>query len=83
MDLIWNNHYNSGSVPLEKKVGSFWWKDFLKYINKYKELATIIVGDGRSVNLWYDKWDNKIQNAVPPNCSLMPSTKTSHSSKQK
>lgn len=65
MDLIWNNHYNSSSVPSEKKVGSFWWKDFLKYINKYKELATIIVGDGRSVNLWYDKWDNKIQNAVP------------------
>lgn len=61
MDIVCKNHCKDGTTPPDKKVGSFWWRDVLKNLPTYKELTHIKMGDGRTIQLWNDKWTNKIQ----------------------
>jgi hypothetical protein len=40
--------------------GSFWWRDILKLINKFKGLAVFSLQDGQSCFLWHDLWATDI-----------------------
>jgi hypothetical protein len=56
INLIWEKYYHNGRLPAVGKVGSFWWRDILKLIDKYKGMATVNIQDGRTCLFWEDLW---------------------------
>ena len=54
--LIWEKYYSNGRLPNHVKKGSFWWKDVLKLLDKFKGMASVSVADGASCLLWNDCW---------------------------
>jgi hypothetical protein len=48
-----------GNFTTQKK-GSFWWKDVLKLIDKFKGMATVTVKDGKDCLMWEDLWNNSV-----------------------
>jgi hypothetical protein len=36
VDLIWKNHYNGEGLLTFTNKGSFWWKDMIKLLSKFK-----------------------------------------------
>ncbi|WVZ76722.1 hypothetical protein U9M48_024674 [Paspalum notatum var. saurae] len=57
--LVWEKHYNHGKLPGHVKKGSFWWKDVLKLLYKFKGLAAVNINGGSSCLLWEDLWLGK------------------------
>jgi hypothetical protein len=53
--LVWKNYYGNGKLPGQIKKGSFWWRDIVKLLDKYKSLASVLVAIGDTVLLWSDK----------------------------
>jgi hypothetical protein len=47
-------------LPGQNKKGSFWWRDIVKLLDKYKNLALVPVAIGDTVLLWSDKWNGNI-----------------------
>jgi hypothetical protein len=39
--------------------GSFWWRDILKLLDKFKGLASVQIKDGASCLFWEDCWDGQ------------------------
>ena len=66
VNIIWANHYHNNAVSTEIPISSFWWKDILKTLHIYKELAQVEVGDGRTTLLWHDKWGNICKSEIFP-----------------
>jgi len=62
VNLIWNTYYNDGSLPGQKKKGSFWWRDIVKLLDIYKKLASVKVADGTTVLFWTDSWNGQALN---------------------
>jgi len=56
VNLVWEKHYKHGKLPSHVKKGSFWWRDNLKLLDKFKEFTFITVGDGPSCLFWSDNW---------------------------
>jgi hypothetical protein len=56
VNIIWTNHY-SHSLPSDRPVGSFWWRDVLKTLEPFKSIARVEIGDGKTTLLWHDNWD--------------------------
>jgi hypothetical protein len=54
VSLIWNNHYKSGKVPCNKKVGSFWWKEVMENLNTLRGISKAIIEDGHTIRMWGD-----------------------------
>lgn len=54
--LIWEKHYNNDKLPSHVKKGSFWWRDMLKLLDKFKGIALVLVKDGASCLFWDDCW---------------------------
>jgi hypothetical protein len=52
--LIWEKHYTNCRLPSHVEKGSFWWKDILKLLDKFKGMASASVPDGASCLLWDD-----------------------------
>jgi hypothetical protein len=46
VSLVWEKYYNFGKLPGEIKKGSFWWRDILKLLIKFKGMARVQVGSG-------------------------------------
>jgi hypothetical protein len=42
------------------KKGSFWWKDLLKLIDTFRNIAQYMVGDGTTVMFWSDLWNGNL-----------------------
>lgn len=57
VNLIWDNYYSEGELPGQRKRGSFWWRDVIKLLPSFKELATPAARDGASIQLWHDHWN--------------------------
>jgi hypothetical protein len=55
--LVWDNYYGNRKLPGQTKKGSFWWRDIVKLLEKYKNLASVLVATGDTVLLWSDKWN--------------------------
>ena len=60
VQLIWENYYNDGSLPGQRKRGSFWCRDILKLLVSFKGLAMVNVLDGASCLFWDDLWNNRV-----------------------
>jgi hypothetical protein len=54
--LVWEKHYSNGKLPSHTKKGSFWWRDILKLLDKFKGLASVQASDGASCLFWDDCW---------------------------
>jgi hypothetical protein len=59
VSLIWEVHYDFGKLPRNTKKGSFWWKDVLKLLDKFKGMARVEINNGKSCLLWEDLWGNE------------------------
>lgn len=66
--LIWEKQYSNGKLPNHTKKGSFWWRDILKLVPLFKDLATIQVKDGQSCFFWSDKWKHQPFQLTFPEC---------------
>jgi len=58
--FIWESYYEAGSLPSMAKKGSFWWKDILKLLDKFKGLARVNINNAKSCLLWSDMWNDKV-----------------------
>jgi hypothetical protein len=56
INIIWANHY-SHSLPSDKPVGSFWWRDVLKTLESFKALFVSAGLVGRN-DSWPDCFSN-------------------------
>jgi hypothetical protein len=54
--LVWNSYYNNTNIPVNNRKGSFWWKDVLKLLDKFKDMASATIGDGSTCLFWSDAW---------------------------
>jgi hypothetical protein len=55
----WNTYYANGEIPhATTDRGSFWWKDLLKLCDAFRGIATCQVGNGTTVMLWSDVWND-------------------------
>lgn len=54
--LVWEKHYKNGKLPNHIKRGSFWWRDVLKLLDKFKGMAAVTLEDRSSCFLWSDLW---------------------------
>jgi hypothetical protein len=41
VNLIWEKYYRNGRLPGAATVGSPWWRDILRLIDKYKDFASV------------------------------------------
>ena len=57
VNLIWDNYYKNGKLPSATKKGSFWWRDILKLLDLYKEMAMSNIFSGAATFLWDDMWN--------------------------
>jgi hypothetical protein len=59
--LIWQAYYQYGAVPITSTSrGSFWWRDCIALIPEFKQFTTCAPGNGKSIMLWDDKWQDTI-----------------------
>jgi len=56
VQLIWNSHYNNETIPVNNRNGFFWWRDVLKLLDSFKEMASATIGDGSTSLFWSDVW---------------------------
>lgn len=49
---VWDNRYTNGKMPSQNRTGSFWWRDIMKTLSIFKEIAKMKAGDGSVVQLW-------------------------------
>jgi hypothetical protein len=66
VSLIWERYYDNGQLPVMGKKGSFWWKDLLKLLDKFKGLAKVQINNGTSCFLWKDLWADEVLNQKFP-----------------
>jgi hypothetical protein len=45
---------------LPKGKGSFWWRDILKLCDEFRAIAKCNIGNGTTVLIWQDIWNNCI-----------------------
>ena len=61
VQLIWDKHYRNGKLPSQIKKGSFWWRDNLKLLDAFKEMA-MNIQNGSTCLFWFDLWGGQVQN---------------------
>ena len=59
VNLVWEKHCRNGRLPGIVKKGSFWWRDVLKLLTPFKEMANIQVNSGESCFFWKDRWSTQ------------------------
>jgi len=64
--LIWEKHYRHGKLPSHIKKGSFWWRENLKLIPEFKNLARPQISNCESSLFWHDSWSSQpLSSAFP------------------
>ena len=58
--MIWETYYRNGRPPTSNNKGSFWWKDIIKLLYKFKGFAKVELNDGKTCLLWSDIWVDTI-----------------------
>jgi hypothetical protein len=66
--LIWEKYYDNGNLPGNSKRGSFWWRDILKLLDKFKGTASVNINNGKSCLLWEDLWGSEPLSIGFQNC---------------
>jgi hypothetical protein len=62
--LIWRTYYQATVPQAENLCGSFWWKDVCKFLDKYRQVATVLPGRGDTFMFLLDSW--KFENSSTP-----------------
>jgi len=66
VNLIWEKYYSNEKLPNHTKKGSFWWRDNLKLLQKFKSLTTVKPGDEKTCHFWMDRWQQQpLADSVP------------------
>jgi hypothetical protein len=60
VNLIWEKYYRNGRLPGATNIGSPWWRDILKQIDKFKGFASVNIQDGKSCLFWEDLWNGLV-----------------------
>jgi hypothetical protein len=59
-DIRWvklvSNYYPNGVPQATNLCGSFWWRDVMKLVDKYREICNATPGSGKIILFWNDKW---------------------------
>jgi len=50
VSLVWEKHHPNGKLPSDQKKGSFWWKENLKNLRKYRSLTKIQIKNGKNLS---------------------------------
>jgi hypothetical protein len=58
--LVWDCYYSNEKPPGQNNRGSFWWRDIVKLLDKFKGMASVRVGDGSTIIFWQDRWNEMI-----------------------
>ena len=74
--LIWESYYEPDKLPPQGKKGSFWWRDILKLLDKFKGIARVNINDAKSCYLWLDLWENKVPMQAYPELFSFAKSKT-------
>jgi hypothetical protein len=56
VNLCWEFYYSTALPPARPMEISFWWRDCLKMLPTFKQVATCDFVQGNSILLWKDKW---------------------------
>lgn len=64
VSLVWESYYDSDTLLSQGRKGSFWWRDILKLLDKFKGMAKVNINNGKSCYLWLDMWDDKVPKQV-------------------
>jgi hypothetical protein len=54
--MSWELYYSSSLPPARTREVSFWWRDFLKLLPRFKDISHCDFIQGNSILLWQDKW---------------------------
>jgi hypothetical protein len=54
VQLVWNAHYGSDTIPINNRKGSFWWRDICKLLDSFKGMASVTIGDDSTCIFWMD-----------------------------
>jgi len=57
--LVWEKHYRNGKLPIHIRKGSFWWRDNLKLLPDFKNIAMPQIHNGETSLFWHDRWANQ------------------------
>lgn len=57
---LWEKYYENRKLPGDSKKGSFWWRDVLKLLDKFKGMARVQINNGKSCHFWEDLWGNDL-----------------------
>jgi len=68
VQLVWDKYYSRNRLPVHSNAfrGSFWWRDLLKLLAKFKGLAVVSIQDGKSWFLWHDLWGPGVYSQLYP-----------------
>lgn len=64
--LVWENYYSNGKLPGQQKMGSFWWRDIVKLLDKFKGIAKATAQNGTTILVWQDLWNDNIPKLLFP-----------------
>jgi hypothetical protein len=54
--LVWS-YYPNGVPQATNLCGSFWWREIMKLVDKYRAVCTATAVAGDSILFWNDKWN--------------------------
>lgn len=52
---------NFNEIPYPKNYHSRYWKNIYKAMEKIKEVSFWVLGNGRKINFWCDKWIDNLK----------------------
>jgi hypothetical protein len=53
-------------LPNHTLKGSFWWRDMLKLLGKYKSCSSVLIQSGTTCSLWHDPWSDPVPSQAFP-----------------
>lgn len=59
VQIVWEKYYRNGKLPRQTRKGSFWWRDNLKNLDHFKEMASVQLQCGDSILFWHDNWNGQ------------------------
>jgi hypothetical protein len=53
-------------LPNHTLKGSFWWRDMLKLLGKFKSCSSVLIQSGTTCSLWHDPWSDPVPSQAYP-----------------
>jgi hypothetical protein len=62
---IWQ-YYPNGVPQVSNLCASFWWRDIMKLVDKYREFCSVKIGAGDTALFWFDSWHGSLLHSQFP-----------------